>query len=195
MLNIWSTAPFWRTYLETLGIQRQNVVFSDETTEELWMEGGKYGSVDPCYPSKVGQAHIHNLLFHHHSDEKPLHYIFNPVITHIPSFVKNAQDYTSCPIVQGSPNVLRAAFTKEVDFFGQRGITYLDPACSLIEPHLLKRQMYAVLRRAARHHRGRERLRLRGGLRGPAHASTSRWRPRAGPCSTRSSARTGWPSC
>jgi predicted nucleotide-binding protein (sugar kinase/HSP70/actin superfamily) len=142
VLNIWSTAPFWRTYLETLGIQRQNVVFSDETTEELWMEGGKYGSVDPCYPSKVGQAHIHNLLFHHHSDEKPLQYILNPVITHIPSFVQLAQDYSSCPIVQGSPNVLRAAFTKEVDFFGQRGITYLDPAVTLIEPHLLKRQLW-----------------------------------------------------
>ena len=89
MLNIWSTAPFWRTYFETLGIQRQNVVFSDETTEEMWIEGGKYGSIDPCYPSKVGQAHIHNLLFHHHSDDKPLHYIFNPVLTHVPSFVKN----------------------------------------------------------------------------------------------------------
>jgi predicted nucleotide-binding protein (sugar kinase/HSP70/actin superfamily) len=145
VLNIWSTAPFWRTYLETLGIQRQNVVFSDETTEELWMEGGKYGSVDPCYPSKVGQAHIHNLIFHHHSEDKPLSYIFNPTITHIPSFVKHAQDYASCPIVQGSPNVLKAAFTKEVDFFASRGITYLDSAVSLIEPHLLQRQLFEAL--------------------------------------------------
>jgi activator of 2-hydroxyglutaryl-CoA dehydratase/predicted nucleotide-binding protein (sugar kinase/HSP70/actin superfamily) len=142
VLNIWSTAPFWRTYLETLGIQRQHVVFSDETTEELWIEGGKYGSVDPCYPSKVGQAHIHNLLFHHHSDEKPLQLIFNPVLTHVPSFVKNTQDNASCPIVTGSPNVLKAAFTKEVDFFAQRGIRYLDPALSLVEPHLLKRRLY-----------------------------------------------------
>ncbi|HVR61147.1 MAG TPA: BadF/BadG/BcrA/BcrD ATPase family protein, partial [Polyangia bacterium] len=55
VLNIWSTAPFWRTYFETLGIQKQNVVFSDDTTEEMWVEGGKYGSIDPCYPSKVGQ--------------------------------------------------------------------------------------------------------------------------------------------
>jgi activator of 2-hydroxyglutaryl-CoA dehydratase/predicted nucleotide-binding protein (sugar kinase/HSP70/actin superfamily) len=141
-LNIWSTAPFWRTYLETLGVQRQHVVFSDETTEEIWAEGGKYGSIDPCYPSKVGQAHIHNLLFHHHSDEKPLHFILNPVQTHIPSFVKAAQDQTSCPIVQGAPNVLKAAFTKEVDFFAQRGIKYLDPAVSLIEPHLMRKQLF-----------------------------------------------------
>jgi predicted nucleotide-binding protein (sugar kinase/HSP70/actin superfamily) len=142
VLNIWSTAPFWRTYLETLGIQRQNVVFSDETTEELWMEGGKYGSIDPCYPSKVGQAHIHNLLFHHHSEDKPLAYIFNPVITHVPSYVKNSQDTSCCPIVQGSPNVLKAAFTKEVDFFKSRNITYLDHSVTLVEPHLLKKQMF-----------------------------------------------------
>ncbi len=142
MLNIWSTAPFWRTYLEALGMPRGNVVFSDNTSEEMWIEGGKYGSVDPCFPAKVGQAHIHNLLFHHHSPEVPLHYIFNPSITHVPSFVKNAQDYTSCPIVAGSPNVLKAAFTKEMDFFAQRGIRYIDSAFTLIEPHLLRKQLF-----------------------------------------------------
>jgi activator of 2-hydroxyglutaryl-CoA dehydratase/predicted nucleotide-binding protein (sugar kinase/HSP70/actin superfamily) len=146
VLNVWSTAPFWRTYFEALGIQKQHVVFSDDTTEEMWLEGGKYGSVDPCYPSKVGQAHIHNLLFHHHSDERPLHYIFNPVLTHVPSFVKKAMDYASCPIVAGSPNVLKAAFTKEIDFFAQRGIRYLDPAVTMIEQHLLRRQLFEALR-------------------------------------------------
>jgi predicted nucleotide-binding protein (sugar kinase/HSP70/actin superfamily) len=122
------------------------VVFSDETTEELWIEGGKYGSIDPCYPSKVGQAHIHNLLFHHHSDDKPLSFIFNPILTHVPSFVKNTQDQASCPIVQGAPNVLKAAFTKEVDFFATRGIRYLDTSVSLIEPHLLKRRLFETFR-------------------------------------------------
>ncbi len=146
VLNIWSTAPFWRTYFETLGIQRQNVVFSDDTSEEMWMEGGKYGSIDPCYPSKVGQAHLHHLLFHQHTPERPLDYIFFPTLTHIPSFVKNAMDYTSCPIVAGAPNVLKAAFTKEVDFFAQRNIRYLDPACSLIEPNLLRRQLFDCFR-------------------------------------------------
>ena len=146
MLNIWSTAPFWRTYFEALGIQKQHVVFSDDSSEEMWTEGGKYGSIDPCYPSKVGQAHIHNLLFHHHTPEKPLAYIFFPTLTHIPSFVKNAMDYTSCPIVAGAPNVLKAAFTKEVDFFAERGIKYLDPACSLIEPNLLRRQLFSCFR-------------------------------------------------
>jgi activator of 2-hydroxyglutaryl-CoA dehydratase/predicted nucleotide-binding protein (sugar kinase/HSP70/actin superfamily) len=142
VLNVWSTAPFWRTYLESLGIQKQHVVFSDYTSEEMWAEGGKYGSIDPCYPSKVGQAHIHNLIFHHHTDERKLNFIFFPTLTHVPSFVKKGMDYTSCPIVAGAPNVLKAAFTKEVDFFATRGIKYLDPACSLIEPNLLRKQLF-----------------------------------------------------
>ena len=110
------------------------------------MEGGKYGSIDPCYPSKVGQAHIHNLLFHHHTEERKLNLIFFPTLTHVPSFVKKAMDYTSCPIVAGAPNVLKAAFTKEIDFFAQRGIKYLDPACSMIEPTLLRKQLFECFR-------------------------------------------------
>ena len=37
-------------------------------------------------------------------------------------------DNASCPIVAGAPDVMKAAFTKEVDFFATRGIEYLDPA-------------------------------------------------------------------
>lgn len=55
VLNLWSTGPLWRTYFETLGIHMRNVVFSDESSEEMWQAGGKYGSVDPCYPGKVAQ--------------------------------------------------------------------------------------------------------------------------------------------
>ena len=106
--------------LEALGIPKQNVLFSDATTEEMWVEGGKYGSVDPCFPSKVAQAHVHNLLFHQHSEKRPLKYIFFPILTHIDSFVADTMDNASCPIVAGAPDVMKAAFTKEVDFFATR---------------------------------------------------------------------------
>src|SRR4030095_3642533 len=122
VLNIWSTGPFLRTYFETLVVKMQHVVFSDDTSEELWLEGGKYGSIDPCYPSKVAQAHVHNLLFHHHSDEKKLDAIFFPCITHIPAQLEKVMDTASCPIVAGVPEVMKAAFTKETDFFAQRNI-------------------------------------------------------------------------
>lgn len=145
VLNIWSTAPFWRTYFETLGIGKNNIVFSDYTSEEMWQEGGKYGSIDPCYPSKVAQAHIHNLLFKHH-ERKPLEYIFFPCITHIPTHLQNVMDSTSCPIVAGAPNVIKAAFTKEINFFETKGVAYLDPAVNFTEHNLLKKQLYEALR-------------------------------------------------
>ena len=140
-LNIWSTAPFWRAYFESLGLKSRNIVFSDDTSEDMWQAGGKYGSVDPCFPAKVVQAHIHNLIFEHHK-KKPLDYIFFPAITHIPTFVESVMDTACCPIVAGTPNVIKAAFTKEQDFFGQRGITYLDTAVSMNEPLLLKSKLF-----------------------------------------------------
>ncbi|MBM4374249.1 MAG: CoA activase [Deltaproteobacteria bacterium] len=141
VLNMYSTAPYFRTYFEALGLAKQNVVFSDPTSEELWVEGGKYGSVDPCFPSKVAQAHIHNLLFKHH-EEKTLDFVFFPILMTVPNFLAKTMDSTSCPIVAGVPDVMKAAFTKEVDFFGQRGIEYLDPGISFSEPHLMARRMF-----------------------------------------------------
>jgi predicted CoA-substrate-specific enzyme activase len=144
VLNMYSTAPFFRTYFEALGIGRSNVVFSEHTDEEMWVEGGKYGSVDPCFPSKAVQAHIHNLLFHKHEPERKraLNFIFFPILTHVANFVSDTMDNASCPIVAGTPDVMKAAFTKEVDFFKQRGIEYLDPALSFVEPILLARRMF-----------------------------------------------------
>ncbi len=141
VLNIYSTGPFWRTYFEALGVSSRNVVFSEETGEEMWQAGCKYGSVDPCYPSKVCQAHIHNLLFKHH-EKKKLDYIFFPAITHVPTFIVNQMDTASCPVVSGTPKVLRAAFTKETDFFAERNITYLDTAVTLNETLMCKQQMF-----------------------------------------------------
>jgi len=146
VLNIYSTAPFFRTYFEALGLGRSNIVFSDETTEDMFTEGAKYGSIDPCFPSKVVQSHIHNLLFSHHNPERkrPLNYILFPILTHVPSFVKDTMDNTSCPIVAGTPDVIQAAFTKEKDFFKERDIEYLAPALSFSEPNLLMRRMFTT---------------------------------------------------
>lgn len=141
VLNLYSTGPLWRVFFETLGIPANNVVFSDSTTQELWAEGGKYGAIDPCYPSKVSQAHIHHLLFKKHSQD-PLNYIFFPCITNLPTFVSGVMESTSCPIVAGVPKVMGAAFTKDVDFFKRAGVEYVDPAVTLVEPNYFKKQMF-----------------------------------------------------
>jgi predicted CoA-substrate-specific enzyme activase len=144
VLNMYSTGPWFRAYFEALGIKKTNVVWSDETTEELWVAGGKYGSIDPCYPSKVAQAHIHNLLFTQHTEKRPLNYVFFPILTHVNNFVADTMDNASCPIVAGAPEVMKAAFTKEVDFFATRGIEYLDPALSFVEPTLMAKRLFEM---------------------------------------------------
>ena len=185
VLNLYSTGPFWRAYFEALGVDSRNVVFCDETCEEMWQAGCKYGSVDPCYPSKVCQAHIHNLLFKHH-EKKPLNYIFFPAITHIPTFIVNQMDTASCPVVSGTPKVIRAAFTKETDFFAERSISYLDTAVTLNEPLMCKKQMFDEWGPLLGLTAGRERLRDRRGVQGASRRSRTRWSARVARSSTRS---------
>ena len=141
-LNMWSTAPFFRAYFEVLGIEKENIIFSADSGEEMFAEGGKYGSVDPCYPSKVSQAHIHDLLFDKHREDRPLHYIYFPALTNVPTFLHNIMDSVSCPIVAGTPEVMKAAFTKEIDFFSQRGIDYVSDPLNFSAPLFMKDQMY-----------------------------------------------------
>lgn len=140
-LNLWVTGPFFRTFFETLGVSKYGVVFSDDTDEKMGKEGMKYGAIDPCFPAKVAQAHIHNLLFEKHV-KKPLDYVYFPSITHIPSYLTKLMGETACPIIQGTPNVMKVSFTKEVNFFEQRNIKYMDGAINFVEPNYLKKQLF-----------------------------------------------------
>ncbi len=141
VLNVYSTAQLWRGYFEALGIPRQNVRFSEPTTEEMWLEGGRYGSIDPCFPSKVAVAHMHTLVFEEDA-RKHADIIFSPGITHVPSELVNVMDHAACPIVQGSPDVCKAAFTRERDWFAAKGMTFVGPALSLTEMTLFRDQMF-----------------------------------------------------
>jgi hypothetical protein len=118
---------------------RENVVFSEPTTnEEMWQEGGRYGSIDPCFPSKVIQAHVHELLFHspHRREEArgPLNYMFYPCLTHVPSWVEH-DGHASCPIVAGSRTSPRPRSPRRSTSSRARH-QYLDPALTFTEPNL-----------------------------------------------------------
>ena len=63
VLNQYSVNPLFSAYFESLGVPPQNLVYSDYTTEQLYKEGAKRGAIDPCFPSKVGIPHVHNLLY------------------------------------------------------------------------------------------------------------------------------------
>jgi hypothetical protein len=111
MLNQSSTNPLFSAYFEALGLRPQNRVNSDYTTEELYKEGAKRGAIDPCFPSKLGIPHVHNLLFKHH-EKKPLDVIFFPMIDDLHSDLAKTQDCRACPTVTATPEAVKAAFTK-----------------------------------------------------------------------------------
>jgi len=141
VLNHYMVAPFMRTYLESLGIGARNIVFSDTSSEELWRESGKYGSVDPCFPAKVTLAHIHQLL-HAKQTRRPLDAIWFPCITHTASFLSHLLGASTCPVLAGTPAVARAAFTKERDQFAAAGVAFIDRALNFELPALLRQQLF-----------------------------------------------------
>jgi activator of 2-hydroxyglutaryl-CoA dehydratase/predicted nucleotide-binding protein (sugar kinase/HSP70/actin superfamily) len=143
MLNQYSTNPLFSAYFEALGLRPQNLVYSDYTTEELYKEGAKRGAIDPCFPSKLGIPHVHNLLFKHH-EKKPLDVIFFPMIDDLHSDLAKTQDCRACPTVTATPEAVKAAFTKEGDLFAKKGIQYLCPVVNVAQPRLFARQMFSA---------------------------------------------------
>lgn len=96
----------------------------------------KYGSIDPCFPAKVAQAHMHQLLYHEKMD-----YIFFPAITHTPNFLVNVVSSTSCPVVQGTPLVMKSSFTLEKDYFKEKETIFVNSAVDFQNTGYLKKQL------------------------------------------------------
>lgn len=145
VLGMFAYAPLFKGYFESLGVLPGNIVFSDFTSEEMFRVGSKRGAIDPCYPSKLALAHVHNLLFEKHR-RKPLDCIFFPMLDVLRSPLVHIRASNACPTTALTPEVVRAAFTKETDLFAENGIVYLDPLLDLSKPDMLARQMYAAWR-------------------------------------------------
>jgi predicted nucleotide-binding protein (sugar kinase/HSP70/actin superfamily) len=142
VLNMYSCNPFFSGYFESLGVNPKHLIYSDYTSEQLYKEGNKRGSVDPCFPSKVSLAHIHNLLFVKHR-KAPLDIIFFPMIATLPnSELEGAIGHCACPTVTTTPESAKAAFTNESDLFHDNGVRFLNTYVSLDNPGRLKDQMY-----------------------------------------------------
>jgi predicted CoA-substrate-specific enzyme activase len=141
VLNMYSQAPVFMGYFEALGLQPENLIWSDYTSEQLYKDGAKRGAIDPCFPSKVAIPHVHNLLQVHHPKRK-LDYIFFPMIDCLTSDLVNTQASRSCPTVATTPAAVKAAFTKEGDVFAEKGVILLDTFVNIGQPKILERQMY-----------------------------------------------------
>ncbi|MBZ5627616.1 MAG: acyl-CoA dehydratase activase-related protein, partial [Acidobacteriia bacterium] len=140
-LNMYSCGPFFTAYFESLGLKAENLIWSEYTSEQLYKEGAKRGAIDPCFPSKVGIPHVHNLLYVIHA-KKQLDIIFFPMIDSLPTFLVKTQSSRACPTVTATPASVKAAFTKESDLFTEKGVIWKDTLIELTDPKVAHRQMY-----------------------------------------------------
>ncbi len=142
VLNIYTVAPFLRAYLESVDIHPRNIRFSEHTNEDMFLEGAKYGSIDPCYPAKVAQAHVHSFMFSEKYEKHNINHIWFPSISELPGYVSSTMAQTSCPIVSGTPKVVEAAFTKESSLFERASMNYIPDSLNFADKAVLKDQLF-----------------------------------------------------
>ena len=141
VLNMYTYAPFFNAYFESLGVQDTNLVYSDYTSGELYREGAGRGAIDPCFPAKVAVAHVHNLLLVKHAKKK-LDCVFFPMVDVLHTSLTGLQGSNACPTVTVTPETAKAAFTKEHDVFAELGVRYLCPLVNFGDRELLCRQLF-----------------------------------------------------
>ena len=141
LLNTYTYAPLFNAYFASLGLKSENLIYSDYTTPELYRAGASRGAIDPCYPSKIGIAHVYNLIATKHS-KKPLHAIWFPMYDVLHTSLVNLTGSNACPTVTATPEVVKAAFTKESDIFTENNISYVDPILNLQDQRICADQMF-----------------------------------------------------
>lgn len=141
ILNMYQHTPFFTAYFESLGIRPGNIVYSEYTTEEMYKEGAKRGAIDPCFPSKIGIPHVHNLMYKIHKKKK-LNFIFFPIVDTMLSDLIYAEQHHACPTVTATSEAVKAAFIKESDLFKEMGIEYVNTYLYMTEQKLCARQMF-----------------------------------------------------
>ncbi|HTS58333.1 MAG TPA: BadF/BadG/BcrA/BcrD ATPase family protein [Terriglobales bacterium] len=140
VLNIYTYAPLFNAYLESLGVEPENIIYSDYTSPELYRAGASRGAIDPCFPAKIGISHVYNLIQEKHR-KKPLNVLFFPMYDVLHSPLVNLAGTNACPTVTATPETVKAAFTKENDVFAEHKVRYLDPILNFADRKLFAYQM------------------------------------------------------
>ena len=141
VLNAYAYAPLFNGYLESLGVQPENIIYSDYTSPELYRAGSSRGAIDPCFPAKIGIPHVYNLIQEKHR-KKPLNIIFFPMYDVLTTHLLKVVGNNACPTVTATPETVKAAFTKESDVFAEHNVTYLDPILNFADRKLFAYQMF-----------------------------------------------------
>src|SRR5713226_4833213 len=140
VLNIYTYAPLFNAYFESLGVQPENIIYSDYTSSDLYRAGASRGAIDPCFPAKIGISHVYNLIQEKHR-KKPLNVIFFPMYDVLTSPLVKIVGANACPTVTATPETVKAAFTKQNDVFAEHNVKYLDLVLNFADRKLFAHQM------------------------------------------------------
>ena len=143
VLNAYVYAPFYNGYLQALGVKPENIVYSDYTSPELYRAGAGRGAIDPCFPAKIGVAHVHNLLAVKHA-KQPLDAIFFAMVDVLHTPLTHLTGSNACPTVTATPETAKAAFIKESNLFAEAGVRFLGPVLNFADRRLLGAQLHAA---------------------------------------------------
>jgi predicted CoA-substrate-specific enzyme activase len=141
LLNVYTYAPLFNGYLQSLGVPSENIVYSDYTNGELYRMGSTRGAIDPCFPAKIGIAHVHNLIAIKGA-RKQFNVIFFPMFDVLSTPLVKLTGSNACPTVTATPETVKAAYTKENNVFAEHGITYINPMCNTRDRKLFAQQMF-----------------------------------------------------
>jgi predicted CoA-substrate-specific enzyme activase len=97
VLEYWSSLPFWKALLTSIGYK---VVVSKQSDYPLFERGlNSVPSDTICFPAKLTHGHILDLV------DKKVDRIFFPMMIALPSDHEKFDSTAVCPVVQGYPNI------------------------------------------------------------------------------------------
>jgi predicted CoA-substrate-specific enzyme activase len=139
-LNLYIYAPLFSAYFVNLGVPARNLHYSHFSTPERYKEAAGFCAIDPCFPSKVALAHVYELL--QHCQKEPLDAIFFPMLDKLASPLEHCVDSNACPSGSATPEAVKAAFYRKVNWFQKASVQYLNPVLDLTDRDLFKYQMF-----------------------------------------------------
>ena len=139
-LNLFTYAPLFSAYFESLGIPSQHLRYSHFSSSEQYQQAAGFSAIDPCFPSKVAVAHVYELI--QHCEKEALDAIFFPMFDVLTSPLIHCIGSSACPSGAATPEAVKAAFSRKVDWFQQRNVRFLNPVLDLSDRDLFKFQMF-----------------------------------------------------
>jgi predicted CoA-substrate-specific enzyme activase len=140
-LNLYTYAPLFSAYFEILGVPAQNLHYSHFSTPERYQQAAGFSAVDPCFPSKIAIAHVYDLL--QGCKKQPLDAIFFPMFDVLTTPLDGCSASSACPSGSATPEAIKAAFSRTVNWFEEAGVRYLNPILDMADRDLFKYQMFS----------------------------------------------------